>query len=481
MSPQHIQLMKLLQVPTFELEQRIKEEMEANPALEEGEGDQIHSAGESEEVSNDNDDNFDFEEYFPEYGEEDANYRTASDGYSDEDQPKYQVKDDGVTLRDNLQRQFDMLHIRDARQQMIGRQIIGSIDEDGYLRRDLIAITDDILFSYNIEISEEEVMEVLKIIQTLDPKGVGSRNLQEALSIQLADKLKDGNGLDPYRHHDLKIAQLIINDYFNEFSKKHFSKLTEALDITDDELKGAYDEILKLNPKPSTGLDTGTDNAVQYIIPDFFIHNRDGELELSLNNRNAPDLRISDSYRDMMRSLKAKNSKQKLSKQEKETALFVKEKIESAYNFIDSIRRRSATLYDTMNTIMHLQYDYFLSGDVRDLRPMILKDIAERVGVDISTISRVANSKYVQTEFGTKSLKEFFNESVVTDDGEEVTTEQLNKTLIEVIEKENKSNPMSDHKLVDVLKKNGFSVSRRTIAKYREKLNIPVARLRREM
>lgn len=479
MSPQHIQLMKLLQVPTFELEQRIKEELEANPALEEGE--ESHNSTDVDEVKNDNDDNFDFEDYFPEYGEEDANYRTASDGYQEEDQPKFQVRDDGVTLRDNLQRQFDMLHIADPLQQLIGRQIIGSIDEDGYLRREPLAITDDLLFTYNLDISEDAVVKVLKIIQTLDPKGVGSRNLQEALSIQLTDKLKLKEKIDPERLRDLQIAQLIVDQYFNEFSKKHFSKLKEALEITEDDLRGAYDEILKLNPKPSTGLDAGTDNAVQYIIPDFFIHNRDGELELVLNSRNAPDLRISDSYKDMIKGLKQKHKKQKLSKQEKETAQFVKEKIESAYNFIDSIRRRSATLYDTMNTIMHLQYDYFLSGDVRDLRPMILKDVAERVGVDISTISRVANSKYVQTEFGTKSLKEFFNESVLTDDGEEVTTEQLNKTLIEVIDNEDKSDPLSDHKLVDVLKKNGFSVSRRTIAKYREKLNIPVARLRREM
>jgi len=255
----------------------------------------------------------------------------------------------------------------------------------------------------------------------------------------------------------------------------------ENLNISEDELKSAYEEILKLNPKPSTGMDAGSRQSIQYIEPDFFIFNRDGELELSLNSRNSPDLRINETYRDMIRNLRARNKSKSLNKQEKETAIFIKEKIESANNFIDSIKRRQNTLYDTMNTIMHIQYDYFLTGDTRLLRPMILKDVAERIGVDISTVSRVANSKYVQTEFGTKSLKEFFNESIQTSDGDEVTTEELNKTLIELINNENKSNPLSDDKLVGVLKKSGYNLSRRTVAKYRERLNIPVARLRKEM
>ncbi|HQW11416.1 MAG TPA: RNA polymerase factor sigma-54 [Saprospiraceae bacterium] len=480
MSPQHIQLMKLLQVPTFELEQRIKEELEANPALEEMEHDTQGDDADAENSSKD-DDNFDFEDYFPEYGEEDNNYRSSSDGYSHEDRPTIQVKDEGVTLRDNLERQLLMLRGLNETEILIGKQIIGSIDDDGYLRREPVAITDDLLFAQNLDISEEEVLKVLEIIQSLDPKGVGSRNLQEALSIQINDKLKNDLTLDEYRRSDLNIALKIIQDYFNEFSKKHFHKLLENLNISEDELKSAYEEILKLNPKPSTGMDAGSRQSIQYIEPDFFIFNRDGELELSLNSRNSPDLRINETYRDMIRNLRARNKSKSLNKQEKETAIFIKEKIESANNFIDSIKRRQNTLYDTMNTIMHIQYDYFLTGDTRLLRPMILKDVAERIGVDISTVSRVANSKYVQTEFGTKSLKEFFNESIQTSDGDEVTTEELNKTLIELINNENKSNPLSDDKLVGVLKKSGYNLSRRTVAKYRERLNIPVARLRKEM
>jgi len=481
MSPQHIQLMKLLQVPTFELEQRIKEELEANPALEEIENNNQTSDQEIDTATGDQDDNFDFEDYFPEYGEEDATYRSASDGYSYEERPSVQIKDEGVTLRDNLERQFLMLNIPDDRDIIIGKQIIGSIDDDGYLRREPLAITDDLLFAMNLEVSEADVLRVLKIIQTLDPKGVGSRNLQEALSIQIHDKLRHDQRLDPYRKQDLEIAARIIDDYFNEFSKKHFSKLTEALNISEDDLKSAYDEILKLNPKPSTGMDHGNNQAVPYIEPDFFIQNRDGELELTLNSRNSPDLRINENYKDLIRGIRNRNRQHKLNKQDKETALFVKEKIESANNFIDSIRRRKETLYATMHTIMMLQYDYFLTGDTRMLKPMILKDVAERIGVDISTVSRVANSKYVQTEFGTKSLKEFFNESIQTSDGEEVTSEELNSTLINVINEEDKSNPMSDEQLVSVLRDRGFVLSRRTIAKYRERLNIPVARLRREM
>ena len=480
MSPQHIQLMKLLQVPTFELEQRIKEELEANPALEEIENTQS-TEQDLESPNGETDDNFDFEDYFPEYGEEDATYRSASDGYTYEERPSIQIKDEGVTLRDNLERQFLMLPLTGEHDMIIGRQIIGSIDDDGYLRREPLAITDDLLFALNMDVSEADVLRVLRIIQSLDPKGVGSRNLQEALSIQIHDKLRNDATLDKFRRQDLQLAARIIDDYFNEFSKKHFHKLIEALNISEEDLKSAYDEILKLNPKPSTGMDAGKNQAVPYIEPDFFIHNRDGELELSLNNRNSPDLRISENYKDLIRNFRNRNRQQKLNKQEKETVLFVKEKIESANNFIDSIRRRKETLYATMHTIMMLQYDYFLTGDIRLLKPMILKDVAERIGVDISTVSRVANSKYVQTEFGTKSLKEFFKESIQTSDGEEVTSEELNNTLLSIISEEDKSSPMSDEQLVSVLRDRGFNLSRRTIAKYRERLNIPVARLRKEM
>ncbi|MBK7604547.1 MAG: RNA polymerase factor sigma-54 [Saprospiraceae bacterium] len=483
MSPRQIQLMKLLQVPTFELEQRIKEEIESNPALEEGNTDSNNEENEYKEADDhEKDDNsVDFEDYFPEYGEEDQTYRSASDGYQQEDKPTRQIASNDSNLQDYLERQLNLVDLPTDLDRIIGKQIIGSIDEDGYLRREPISITDDLLFSMNLQIEEQQVLKILAIIQQFDPKGIGARNLQEALLLQVQGKLKEPEKLDEFRIKDLKIAEIILRDYFNEFAKKHFSKLAQNLNVDEEDLKSAYDEILKLNPKPGGGYVDNDALVVQYIEPDFTITNRDGELEMSVNSRNSPDLHISEGYKNMVRNLKRKRQSGKLSKEERETAMFVKQKIEAAQTFIDSILKRQSTLYNTMHAIMMMQYDYFLTGDTRYLRPMILKDIAEKIEVDISTVSRVANSKYVQTEFGTKLLKEFFSDKVQNNDGDDVTTVEVKKMLSNIIDEEDKTNPLSDEALMELLDKNGISLSRRTISKYREKMNIPVARLRREM
>lgn len=482
MSPRQIQLMKLLQVPTFELEQRIKEEIESNPALEEGNNatNEENEYKESDDVPAD-DNQVDFEDYFPEYGEEDQTYRSASDGYQQEDKPTRQIASNDSNLQDYLERQLNLVTLDSEVDRIIGKQIIGSIDEDGYLRREPISITDDLLFSMNLQISEEQVLKMLSVIQQLEPKGVGARNLQETLLLQVQGKLKEPEKLDKFKLKDLQLAEIILRDFFNEFAKKHFAKLAQNLNVEEDDLKAAYDEILKLNPKPGGGFVDNDALVVQYVEPDFTIINRDGVLEMSINNRNSPDLRISDGYKNMVRNLKRKRQAGKLTKQERDTAMFVKQKIEAAQTFIDSLMKRQSTLYNTMHAIMMMQYDYFLTGDTTYLKPMILKDIAEKIDVDISTVSRVANSKYVQTEFGTKLLKEFFSDKVQNNDGDDVTTVQVKKILSGIIDEEDKTNPLSDEALMELLDKSGVSLSRRTISKYREKMNIPVARLRREM
>ncbi len=482
MSPRQIQLMKLLQVPTFELEQRIKEEIEANPALEEGNIDH-YEEGEykSEDDSEGVDNGFDFEDYFPEYGEEDSTYTSASDGYDREEKKERQIASHENNLQDYLLAQLEMTSLEDEIDHIVGRQIIGSIDEDGYLRREPISITDDLLFSMNLSISEEKVLEVLKVIQQFDPKGVGARSLQEALLIQIESKLRHTEGMDTYRIQDLSTAKVILTEYFNEFAKKHFAKLLQQLNIDEDDLKSAYEEILKLNPKPGSGFVESGKATIHFVEPDFSIVNRDGELEMSINGRNAPDLRVNEGYKSMIRNLIQKKKSRKLTKEEKNTALFVKQKIEAAQSFIESIQNRNVTLYNTMHTIMMIQYDYFLTGDLSHLKPMILKDIAEQIGVDISTVSRVANSKYVQTEFGTKLLKDFFSDKVQNAEGDDVTTARVKQILVQIIDQEDKSNPLSDEALMEHIEKEGISLSRRTISKYREKMNIPVARLRKEI
>ncbi|HEY0769462.1 MAG TPA: RNA polymerase factor sigma-54, partial [Sphingobacteriaceae bacterium] len=349
----------------------------------------------------------------------------------------------------------------------IGQQIIGSLEDDGYLRRPLTSLIDDLSFSQNVFAEEEEVEEMLKVIQGFDPAGVGARDLQECLLIQL--RKKDPNPI-------IKKAIIVVEDYLDEFTKKHYDKLERVLNMDSEELKEVINEILKLNPKPGDSAEQTTKQM--QVIPDFHISNNDGILFLTLNSKNAPELRVSRSYQEMFEHYdKASNRDKKL----KEAVQFVKQKLDSAKWFIDAIKQRQQTLLKTMNAIMHYQYDYFLTGDERNLRPMILKDIADKIGMDISTVSRVANSKYVQTEFGTFLLKSFFSEAIQMDSGEEVSNKEVKKILEECIGKEDKRRPLADEKLTDILKEKGYNIARRTVAKYREAMNIPVARLRKEL
>lgn len=481
LSPQQIQLMKLLQVPTANLEQRIKEELEINPALEENmsdfdydkenltEPEQIRD-DENEDYDNDNNED-DFSESLDvqEYTKDEFDYDSdSSEEYRGKEEKKQTPFAVGKSFHDYLDEQLSLLDL-DNQEWQIADQLIGSIDDDGYLRRDLEAIVDDLAFQKNLITTQEEVEEILRTIHRFDPAGVGARNLQECLQIQLERKEQSVA---------VKTALEIINSQFDAFTKKHYDKLTKALNINEDQLKKALDVILHLNPKPG-GASDGT-NMVnhQTIIPDFTVENNNGELEVLLNGKNAPDLRISDSFKEMLTSYGKGAMKDK---KQKEAVVFIKQKIDSAKWFIDAIKQRQHTLFVTMEAIVDFQKEYFLSGDEMKLRPMILKDIAEITGLDISTVSRVANSKYCQTEFGVFSLKHFFSEGLQTEGGEEVSTREVKKILEELIEAENKSKPLSDEYITEQLKKKGYNIARRTVAKYREQLNIPVARLRKEL
>ncbi len=479
LSPQQIQLMKLLQVPTAELETRVKEELEVNPALQEKKEDRDDRNDElskldqednrsKEETSED----IDLSDYLSDddYGAPSYKERGYSGSNSD-DENKVIPIEMHKSFHEYLLDQLGMLRLND-RDHDIAEQIVGSIGDDGYLRRDERSIVNDLAFSQNLTVTEEEIQKLLKRIQQFEPAGIGARSLQECLSLQLRrndeEKMEDSE----------KLALEIIDNHFDAFSKKHFTKLEQRLDIERDELKEAIDEILKLNPKPASGYSSGGDRIKQYIVPDFMIENLDGKLKLSLNSRNAPELQINRDFMNMMKSYK--ESKTKTTKQ-KEAVLFIKRKLDSAKWFIEAIKQRQQTLIGTMSTILEYQKDFFLTGDEMELRPMILKDIAEVTGLDISTVSRVANSKYVQTEFGTYPLKYFFSESLQTDDGEEASTREVKRVLQNIIDGENKRKPLSDQKLMEQLQEKGYNIARRTVAKYREQLNIPVARLRKEL
>ena len=483
LSPQQIQLMKLLQIPTATLEQRIKEELEANPALEEGDeieenefGENVESMEESDSEEKESDD-FELDEYLTDYLEEDpTSYRTRSEYSGAEEERTIPIAVEN-SFHDYLENQLGLLQHADGEEFQIALQIIGSIDEDGYLRREPSAILDDLMFAQNIITTEEKIESLLKVIQEFDPPGIGARDLQECLLIQLRHKFKTANGHQAL----LDAAYKIVENHFEEFTKKHFTKLKKQLGLSDGDLKDVIDEILKLNPKPASGYTAQNQKSATYIIPDFILVNRDGELDLTLNSRNAPDLRINDQYRDMLQNYRVNKRNKTTTKQDKQAIIFIKQKIDSAKWFIDAIRKRQHTMYKTMYAILQFQYDFFLSGDQRRLKPMILKDIADLTGLDISTVSRVANSKFVQTEFGTKRLKEFFSESLQTKDGDEVSTLEVKNILTDIIEAESKKKPFSDEKLKDLLRKKGYNIARRTVAKYREQLNIPVARLRKEL
>lgn len=479
LSPKQIQLMKLFQIPTTSLDERIKEELESNPALEEGdEFKDVMDLNDDEAPSDkDNEEIFELDDYINEYIEDDPISYKLKDiyGVSSEEIDTPVVVEN--TFHEYLETQLGLMHFTNEEEASIAVQLIGSIDDDGYLRRDTDAIIDDLLFGQNIEVTVDAVEQVLKRIQQLDPPGVGARDLRECLLIQMHQKMNAHKGF-----HEKKIimALKILENHFDEFTKKHYLKLRKNLFLSESELKEIIEEILKLNPKPSAAIHAGSSTRTHYILPDFFIKNREGELELSLNSKNAPDLRINDQYVEMIKSFKASQKVNK-SKANKDAILFIKQKIDSAKWFIDAIKQRHNTLYSTMYSIMKFQEEYFRTGDDRRIRPMILKDIAEITGLDISTISRVANSKFVQTEFGTRKLKDFFSESLTNQDGEEVSTLEVKNILKDIVQAENKKKPYSDEKLKTIMEQRGYKIARRTVAKYREQLNIPVARLRKEL
>lgn len=467
LSPQQIQLMKLLQVPTLEIDQRIKQELEINPALEEGK-DELENEFDQEDYQTEADGeerDFDIEEYF---SDDEPAYKTSVSNRSRDDEDKNIPLSSGKTFQEHLVSQLNLQELSEE-ESKIAVYIIGSLDESGYLDRDLEAIVNDLAFYQNIETTEERLEKTLKLVQSLDPAGVGARDLQECLVLQMERK-QDGN---ISRYTALKILQ----NHFEEFTKKHYQKIINKLEISEEDLKDAIHEIIRLNPKPG-GSVKGSLRVVQQVVPDFFITEEDGELTMTLNGRNVPDLRISAGYKEM---LKTYSEGGEMSKADKETLTFVKSKLDSAKWFIDAIQQRQHTLISTMTAIMNYQKEYFLTGDEENLRPMILKDIAEIVNLDISTISRVANSKYVQTQFGTFPLKYFFSEALSTDSGEEVSTREVKQILQDIVDGENKRKPLTDEKLAEALNEKGYNIARRTIAKYREQLNIPVARLRKEL
>lgn len=481
LSPQQIQLMKLLQVPTANLEERIKEEMEENPALElseEGHDDEFTNELKDEFESGDDDgendgsedeyENIDISEYVSDGDDEIAEYKMRDDNYPDPDDNRVSPHKTETSFHEHLLEQLGLM-IMDDRARRIAEQVVGSIDDDGYLRRETSAIVDDLAFRQNVSCTEEEVEQMILLVQKFDPPGVAARDLQECLLIQLRRLKKEGKPVDK--------AIEAIEYYFDEFTKKHYEKIQRGLNIDDDGLKEVIGQIIRLNPKPG-GNHSDINKAESYVVPDFFIFNNAGKLELTLNSRNAPDLRISEGYRDM---LKEYDRGSKKDKRQKEAVLFIKQKIDAAKWFIDAIKQRQHTLHSVMTTIMEYQHEFFLTGDETTLRPMILKDIAERTFLDISTVSRVANSKFVQTEFGTYRLKFFFSESLSTESGEEVSTREVKKILSDLIEAESKRKPLSDERLTELLQEKGYNIARRTVAKYREQLNIPVARLRKEL
>jgi RNA polymerase sigma-54 factor len=472
LSPQQIQLMKLIQLPTQAFEQRLKQEMEENPALEGGKEENIDDN--YDEFDN-TDDNYDDSETIgedinvDEYLSDDdiPDYRTQTNNYSADDDDKDIPFAAGTSFTQYLTNQLNTFRLSDDERD-IAEFLVGSVDESGYIRRSLTDIADDLAFTQNVYTDEKSIEKVLHIVHQLDPAGVGARNLQECLSIQLHRKEKNP---------DVELAIAIIDKAFDQFTKKHYKKLLQKFDISEIQLKDAIDEIEHLNPKPG-GSYAGNNKIVEHIVPDFAIKIIDGELELTLNGRNAPELHVSREYSDMMKGYKESKDK---SKSQKDAVIFIKQKLDAAKWFIEAIKQRQQTLFVTMSAIMHYQEDYFLTGDERKLKPMILKDIADEIEMDVSTVSRVANSKYVDTPYGTKLVKEFFSESMTNDQGEEVSTREIKKILETVIEEENKRKPLTDEKLASILLEKGYPIARRTVAKYREQLDIPVARLRKKI
>lgn len=475
LSPQQIQLMKLIQLPTQAFEQRLKEEMVENPALEAGKEEDEYERDEFENDDYDEYDEFDndridaedinIDEYLS--NDETPDYKLQANNYSDDDEDRSMPFAAPVSFHQDLINQLNTFILNDEERE-IAEFLVGSIDDMGYIRRSVPDIVDDMAFTQGIYTDEKNVERILHIIHELEPSGVGARDLQECLLLQLKHKTPT---------ESVELAIDILENQFESFTKKHYDKLLQKYGVSQDQLKKAIDEIEKLNPKPG-GAFTGNNKMIEHIVPDFTIRIVDGELELTLNGRNAPELHVSKDYQEMMQTYKASRDK---SNQQKEAVQFIKQKLDSAKWFIDAIRQRQETLFVTMNAIMHYQEEYFLDGDETKLKPMILKDIADMIGLDISTVSRVANSKYVETPYGTKLIKEFFSEAMKNDQGEDVSTLEIKKILQNVIEEEDKQKPLPDDQLADILKEKGYPIARRTIAKYREQLDIPVARMRKKI
>ncbi|MBT8316710.1 MAG: RNA polymerase factor sigma-54 [Lutibacter sp.] len=472
LSPQQIQLMKMIQLPTQAFEQRLKQELEENPALESGKenSDEYEDSNSEDDYDTTGNENIDTEDInIDEYLSDDEipNYKTQANNYSADDDEKNIPYASGTSFTQHLKSQINTYRLTEE-EEIISDFLIGSIDDSGYIRRDLIDILDDLAFTQNIFTTEEELERLLKIVQQLDPAGVGARNLKECLLIQLKRKKEK-----PSR----TLAINILENSFDQFVKKHYSKLLQKYHIAEEELKEGIQQIEKLNPKPG-GSFVGNNKIAQQIVPDFTIRIVEGELELTLNSRNAPELHISNEYNNLLKGYK--DSKDK-SKSQKDAVMFIKQKLDAAKWFIDAVKQRQQTLFLNMSAIIEHQKEYFLSGDERKLRPMILKDIADAINMDVSTVSRVANSKYVSTPYGTKLIKEYFSESMKNDEGEDVSTKEIKNILQTVIREESKKKPFTDDKLAAILKEKGYPIARRTIAKYREQLDIPVARLRKEM
>ena len=472
LSPQQIQLMKLIQLPTQAFEERLKQEIEENPALDTGKEDSdAFDDSLNNEYEDDGRDQIDTEDInIDEYLSDDEipSYKTQTNNYSSDEEDKQIPYAAGTTFHQSLKNQLNTFRISEE-ERLIAEFLVGSIDDSGYLRREIIDLVDDLAFTQNIYTTEEQVKKLLKdVVQTMDPVGVGARDLKECLIIQLTLKKES-------KSRNLAID--ILEKTFDQFVKKHYKKLLEKFNISEEELKEAISEISRLNPKPGNSY-AGSSRIAEQIVPDFTIRILDGKLDLTLNARNAPELHVSRAYNNMLKGYQESSEK---TKSQKDAILFIKQKLDAAKWFIDAIKQRQHTLLITMNSIMDYQYDYFLTGDERKLKPMILKDIADRIKMDVSTVSRVANSKYVSTPYGTKLIKEFFSESMKNIQGEDVSTREIKNILESVIGEENKKKPLTDEKLSALLKEKGYPIARRTVAKYREQLDIPVARLRKEI
>ncbi len=470
LSPQQIQLMKLIQLPTQAFEQRLKQEIEENPALEKGKEEEDYDELNQDDYNDSDSETIDTEDInIDEYLSDDEIplYRTQANNYSADDDDKSIPYAGGITFNQHLLAQLHTYSFSEQ-EEIIAEFLIGSIDESGYIRRDIEDLIDDLAFTQNIFTDKNEVLKLLKVVQELDPAGVGARDLQECLVIQLKRKKETF-----VRNLTLKI----LDKSFESFAKKHYKKIIQKFNCSEEQLKEVILEIEKLNPKPG-GSFVGSNKVAEQIVPDFTIRIVDSELELTLNARNAPELHVSAEYNNMMKGYK--DAKEK-TKSQKDAVLFIKQKLDAAKWFIDAIKQRQQTLLLTMNAIIQHQSEYFLTGDELKLKPMILKDIAEKINMDISTVSRVANSKYTSTPYGTKLIKEFFSESMKNDQGEDVSTREIKKILETVVENEDKKKPYTDDKLAAMLKGKGYPIARRTIAKYREQLDIPVARLRKKL